>query len=84
MQFDTHLLENASFLRLKNFQLGYLFDQKLLGFQNVVQTVKLTFTARNLFTITGYKGLDPEINSNVVLGRVGNTKQFLFGVELTF
>jgi hypothetical protein len=84
MQFDTHLLENASFMRLKNLQIGYNFPKSLLGFQNVVKGLKITLTGRNLFTITDYEGIDPEVNSNLTLGKIGNSKQYLIGAEITF
>ena len=84
MQFDTHLLENASFMRLKNLQIGYQLPKNILAWQNVLNGVKFTFTGRNLFTITNYKGLDPEVAGNLTAGRIGNSKQFLFGMELTF
>ncbi|MCD8312813.1 MAG: hypothetical protein LUC24_01465 [Bacteroidales bacterium] len=85
MQFDTHLLENAAFLRLKNLQVGYSFPQKLLNWSNgVLKGVKFTFTGRNLFTCTKYTGLDPEVNRNVSLGVAGNSRQLLGGIELTF
>lgn len=84
MQFDTHLLENASFLRLKNLQIGYDLPKSLLNFQNVIKSVKFTFTGRNLLTITHYSGIDPEINSNLAYGVQGNSKQYLFGAEISF
>ena len=37
-----------------------------------------------LFTVTKYKGYDPEVDSNIQLGNYPNTKQYSFGVELTF
>ncbi|MCI6159954.1 MAG: SusC/RagA family TonB-linked outer membrane protein [Prevotella sp.] len=84
MKFDTHLLENASFLRLKNLAIGYDLPKSLFNFQNVVQGIKFTVTGRNLLTATSYTGIDPEIDTNLSLGRVGNSKQILLGVELTF
>jgi TonB-linked SusC/RagA family outer membrane protein len=51
-------LENASYLRLDNMTLAYTFN-KLSGVQNL----KVYFTGRNLFVITPYKGLDPEIRT---------------------
>ena len=84
LQFDDHLLENASFLRLKNFQVGYNLPKSILNWQNVVNDVKLTFTGRNLFTITNYGGIDPEVNSNLTYGITGNSKQYLFGLEISF
>ena len=84
LEFDTHLLENASFLRLKNLVIGYNLPKKWLAFQNVLHGVNISFTARNLFTITNYTGIDPEVDSNLTYGVAGNTKQYLFGLSLTF
>ena len=44
MQFDSHLLENASFMRLKNLQIGYQLPKSLLAWQHVVEGLKFTFT----------------------------------------
>ena len=84
LQFDDSMLENASFLRLKNLQIGYQLPKSLLAWQNVLNDVKFTATARNLFTVTNYGGIDPEVDGNLTLGIIGNSKQFLFGIELTF
>lgn len=85
MQVDTHLLENASFMRLKNFQVAYALPKSWLGWSNnVLKGVKFTFTGRNLLTFTNYSGIDPEVNSNLTRGVAGNSKQFLGGVEITF
>lgn len=84
MQFDTHLLENASFLRLKNLQVGYTLPKKWLQGQNVISGLKITLTGRNLLTATNYTGVDPEVNSNLTYGKVGNSKQFLGGIEISF
>ncbi len=84
MQFDTHLYENADFLRLKNLQVAYDIPRRFLGNQRVLNGLKVSFTGRNLFTLTNYSGIDPEVDSNVTYGIVGNSKQFLFGLELTF
>ena len=84
LQFDDHLLQNASFMRLKNLQIGYNFPKSILGWQNVINDVKVTFTGRNLFTVTSYEGIDPEVDSNLTYGVTGNSKQYLFGLEVTF
>ncbi len=84
MQSDTHLYENANFLRLKNFQIAYDLPKRFLANQNVLSGLKVSFTGRNLLTVTKFSGIDPEVNSNATMGRVGNSKQFLFGLELTF
>ena len=84
MQFDSHLLEDASFLRLKNLQVGYSLPKAIMGWQNVVKDIKITFTGRNILTFTKYSGIDPEINSNLTYGVGGNSKQFLGGIEIKF
>ncbi|GHU70704.1 hypothetical protein FACS189413_11410 [Bacteroidia bacterium] len=48
-------LEDASYLRLKNVSIAYRFPKKWLKFADV----RLSLSAQNLLTITGYKGLDP-------------------------
>ena len=84
MQFDSHLLENASFMRLKSLQIGYQLPKSMLTWQNVIEDVKFTLTGRNLFTVTKYTGIDPEVAGNLTVGRLGNSKQVLFGVEVAF
>ena len=85
MQFDTHLLENADFLRLKSLIISYSLPAKYLAWSGgVLQGVKVSFIGRNLLTFTKYMGADPEVNSNLVLGLPGNTKQFLGGLEINF
>ena len=85
MQMDTHLLENASFLRLKNLQVAYSLPASFLGWTNgAVKDFKITLTGRNLLTATKYTGIDPEINSNLSYGVAGNSKQILGGIEITF
>lgn len=84
MQFDTHLYEDASFLRLKNLQVGVALPNKWIESQKVFKKVQLTFTGRNLLTFTNYTGVDPEVDGNLTYGRAGNSKQYLAGLELSF
>lgn len=84
MQFDTHLLENASFLRLKNLAISYQLPKSWLGYTKVINGVKITASARNLFTITKYKGADPEIDSNLTYGAYPNSRQYSIGAEIEF
>lgn len=83
-QFDTHLLENASFLRLKNLKLGYDLPSSIFEGQNVFTGVRLYVMARNLFTVTKYKGFDPEAGGNVALNQFPNTRQYMAGVQVSF
>ena len=51
-------LENGSFFRLSTLSLAYTFD----NLDGWLKSVQVYGTAKNVFTITGYKGLDPDIN----------------------
>lgn len=84
LSFDTHLLENASFLRLKNLSVGYQLPKTWMEKTKIIRSCKFTVSARNLFTITKYKGADPEIDSNLTYGAYPSTRQFIIGAELTF
>jgi len=83
-QFDTGILENASFLRLKGLSVGYNLPKYLLAKQKFFTGAKVYYTGRNLFTATKYTGPDPEVDSNLTYGRNPNTKQSVFGIELLF
>lgn len=83
IQFDDHLLEDASFLRLKNLTLMYncpkSFTDKLS-----LKGLNFHFTGRNLLTFTGFTGFDPEPGSNIVTFFYPNTRQYELGLEVTF
>jgi TonB-linked SusC/RagA family outer membrane protein len=83
-QFDSRLIENASFMRLKNLSIGYSVPSSILKKTNVFKGAKVFITGRNLLTFTKYSGPDPEVDSNLTLGINPNTKQYSVGVELTF
>jgi TonB-linked SusC/RagA family outer membrane protein len=53
---SSQFLEDASFVRLKNFSIAYRFPRKWLK----IADARLSLSAQNLFTLTKYKGLDPE------------------------
>jgi len=62
---SSFFVEDGSFARLKNLTLGYTFT----GLKKVmIQNLRLYVAATNLFTLTSYSGLDPEIGSSWVLG----------------
>lgn len=84
IQFDDHLIENASFLRLKNLTVQYSLPKAIMKHLGDVQNISLFFTGRNLWTITSYSGYDPEPDSNLVAFFYPNTRQFMFGAEITF
>ncbi len=84
VEFDTHLLESANFVRLKTLQLSYTFPHKLVQGSGFIQDVKIYFIGRNLLTFTPYNGYDPEVDSNMTLGNYPNTKQYSIGAQITF
>ncbi|MCC8094657.1 MAG: hypothetical protein LIP05_04420 [Tannerellaceae bacterium] len=58
-------VEKGDYLRLKNISLGYTFDTQKWSSKLGISVLRLYAQAQNLFVITGYSGLDPEVNSNV-------------------
>ena len=84
VEFDTHLLEDASFLRMKNLIVQYTFPAKWMKATKGIQNAKVFFVGRNLFTATKFSGYDPEPDINLVKFNYPNTRQFVFGMELTF
>ena len=82
--FDTHVLQNASFLRLKNLTLSYSLPQQWMQATRFFNSVRIYATARNLFTATKYKGGDPEKDGNISLGFYPGTRQYMLGVEVSF
>lgn len=84
MQFDSRLIEDASFLRLKNIAIAYDVPKNLLGENNPINGLRFSLSARNLFTITNYSGLDPEVDSNLTLGQYPNTRQYIASVRVSF
>lgn len=83
-QFDTHLLENASFMRLKNLTLSYDLPKRWCERTGFVEGVRVNFTGRNLFTVTKYQGADPEIGTNISLSGFPATRDYTLGIEVRF
>ncbi|MDR3260928.1 MAG: TonB-dependent receptor, partial [Tannerella sp.] len=80
---DSRYVEDASHLRLKNITLGYTLPIKT---HREAPTVNIRFfvSAQNLFTITPYKGYDPEIGSGRDLGVYPKARTFSAGAGITF
>ena len=84
LQFDSRFVENASFVRLKNVTLSYTFPRQLLKKTGFMEGARIYAIGRNLLTFTDYSGYDPEIDSNLSMGKYPNTRQYEIGVELNF
>ncbi len=83
VQFDTRLIEDASFLRMKNLTVNYSLPKSILK-KIYLENVTFHFTGRNLWTITDFTGYDPEPEGNLTIFAYPNTRQYEFGVEVTF
>lgn len=83
---NSALVEDGSFLRLKNLRLGYTVPASFLGkFQ--IRSLNVYAQVTNLFTITKYSGLDPELNSSgssmgLDQGAWPTPRQIMFGITL--
>ena len=83
-QHDTRFLEDASFLRLKNLMLSYTLPQNWLKKTKFISSARLYGQAQNLLTFTKFTGLDPETNSNMYQAAYPMSRQFSFGLDITF
>ena len=83
-EFDSRLLEDASFLRLKNLQLGYALPADLLKKSGFIRGLRFYAQAQNLLTFTKFSGLDPEGTTNLYAAKYPMSRQFTFGLDLTF
>ncbi len=87
---SDRFVEDGSYLRIKNLQLGYSLPTSLLGKLNI-QKFRVYVAAQNLLTVTKYSGLDPEIGTvggslelGIDQGFYPQSRVFLTGVNLTF
>ena len=83
-EFDSRLLEDASFLRLKNVMLSYSLPSALLQKSRAFSGARIYAQAQNLLTFTKFSGLDPEGSSNIYAAQYPMSRQFTFGIDLTF
>lgn len=77
-------VEDASYLRLKNIELGYSFKNVLKRMAPGIQNLRVYISAQNVFTITNYTGLDPESTDMVDKGTYPLSRAILFGVNINF
>lgn len=83
-------IEDASFLRLSNVNIGYTFPRKMLR-KVSIQNLRLYATGSNLFVWTPYTGFDPEVSTKgnaltpgVDYGAYPRNRSFVFGLNITF
>jgi TonB-linked SusC/RagA family outer membrane protein len=84
-------IENASYVKLKNLTLGYSFSKGVIS-KIGAKNLRLYATVQNLFTITKYTGIDPEVNfydqdnlrQGIDYGAYPTSRTFLAGINVTF
>ena len=90
---STKWLEKADYVRCDNITLAYNFSKKQIRFADM----QLLLSCQNVFTITGYKGLDPagtsfmdttlgsvDINDGIDMGAYPLTRTFTLGLKINF
>lgn len=76
-QVSSVFVEDASYLRLKNLEIGYTFDPKIIG--NTY--LRMYLSGQNLLTFTNYTGLDPESTSFIDQGTYPQSTTILLGLK---
>ena len=90
---STRYLEDGDYLKLRSLSIGYNLDLS----KYYIQNMRIYFTAENVFTLTGFSGIDPEVPASYdettgtykSIGTAGanlypSTRKFMFGINLTF
>ena len=87
---STKWLESADFFRLENISLSYNLSKKITKFADI----RLTLSCQNLFTVSGYKGMDPagttfsnnnvDVDAGIDMGAYPTPRTFTFGVRMNF
>lgn len=80
---SDYFLEDASFIKLKNISLSYRIPRRWAK----IASIQLSVSAQDVFTITGYKGMDPEVYSGadgLDYGAYPVPRTVTFGVQLNF
>jgi TonB-linked SusC/RagA family outer membrane protein len=87
--FSSYFVEDGSFLRMKNVQLGYRVPKSVLK-KIKTENIRIYVSANNLFTLTRYQGFDPDLGSSGVLsagvdyGLYPQAKTYMVGLQIAF
>ena len=78
---SSAFVEDASYMRLKNLEIGYTFKQS-----NILKdsNVRIYLSGQNLLTFTNYTGLDPESTALLDMGTYPQARTYLLGVNVNF
>ncbi len=86
-QYMSYYIEDGDYVKVDNITLGYTFNVNNL---NIISNARLYVSSRNVFTITGYSGIDPEVGIGGLNPGVEprdqypTTRTFTFGVDIQF
>ena len=83
-ELDSRLLEDASFLRLKNLMLSYSLPKNILKKTGFIRGLRVYAQGQNLLTFTNFSGLDPEGTTNLYAAQYPMSRQYTFGLDLMF
>jgi TonB-dependent starch-binding outer membrane protein SusC len=89
-RFSNRFIEDGSYIKLQNFQLGYTVAANTLGALKIVKSLRAYVSGQNVFTVSGYKGYDPDFLNGGLLSRgydIGsfpNPRTFLIGLQVGF
>src|SRR6185295_10145436 len=96
-QISSYFVEDGSFFRFRNLVLGYTLPESMLSKPGLARA-RIYFQAQNLFTLTKYSGLDPDVTTfdkdtgqqggdlttGLDKGRYPWSRQFIIGVNIEF
>jgi len=77
-QFSSYWVEDGSYVRLRTLQIGYNLPPALIKW---IPAARVYLQGENLFTITGYSGLDPSLPAASVFGAAGDIRDQFRGVD---
>ena len=87
VEFSSYYVEDGDYWKIDNIVLGYNFKK---DFIKGIKGMRLYFSVQNALTITGYKGLDPEVGGSLLTpgtddrNKYPTTRSYTFGVNLNF
>lgn len=80
---DSRYVQSASYLKLKNLTLAYRFRSVEFRNEFKIEGIRIYATGSNLFTVTPYKGYDPEVSSGTDSGAYPSARTISFGINVT-
>lgn len=80
---SDRFLENGSYFRLKNLQIGYTIPTKAIR-KAGLESCRFYIQGNNLLTATKYTGFDPEVGGSIDYGNYPQARSFIFGANISF